>query len=349
MKLLSFETSGVAGRVEHLGALVTGDADGGEVVDLTAATHTLLVQEGTEARAARRIAAALVPPSLLGLVEAGPLGRELADRSLELVLGRGQQTDPFGARLRHHTTDVRILPAISSPPLLRDFMAFEKHLLNVFPKLGREIPPEWYNRPVYYKGNPSAIGAHGEDVAIPDYEDTLDLEFEFAAIIGRGGVDIAEDDARDHIFGYTVYDDFSARDIQAAEMTVGLGPAKGKDFLGAHVLGPVVVTADEIVDPYALAMHGAVNAETWTQGNSGDMHWRFEQMIAYASRGERVRPGEVFGSGTVGDGSGAEQGRHLEAGDVVELSVEGIGTLRNRVTSTEGGVRSSPDPQTTAS
>jgi 2-keto-4-pentenoate hydratase/2-oxohepta-3-ene-1,7-dioic acid hydratase in catechol pathway len=331
MRLLSFETHGVAGRAAHLGALVGGDADAGEVIDLTAAARSLLVAGGADPGAARRIADALVPASLLGLVEAGPRGRDLADESLAAVLERGDEEDPFGARLRHRAEDVRVLPAISSPPLLRDFMAFEKHLLNVFPKLGREIPPEWYQRPVYYKGNPSAIGAHGQDVAVPRYAERLDLEFEFAAIIGAGGTDIPEEEALDHVFGYTVYDDFSAREIQAAEMTVGLGPAKGKDFLGAHVLGPVVVTADEIADPYALRMHGEVNGETWTEGSSSDMHWRFEQMIAYASRDEFVRSGEVFGSGTVGDGSGAEQGRWLEPGDVVELTVERLGTLRNRV------------------
>jgi 2-keto-4-pentenoate hydratase/2-oxohepta-3-ene-1,7-dioic acid hydratase in catechol pathway len=331
MKLLSFESRGPAGRTQHLGALVDGDADGGEVVDLTAAARRLLVAEGTDLDAAGRVADILVPGSLLGLVQAGPRGRELADAALADVLGGGDEEDPIGARLRYRTADVRILPAITSPPLLRDFMAFEKHLLNVFPRLGREIPPEWYRRPVYYKGNPSAIGAHGDEVAVPSYEPYLDLEFEFAAIIGRGGVDIPEEEALAHVFGYTVYDDFSARDIQAAEMTVGLGPAKGKDFVGAHVLGPVVVTADEIPDPYALRMHAEIDGETWTEGSSADMHWRFEQMIAYASRDEIVRAGEVFGSGTVGDGSGAEQGRRLEPGNTVELTVEGIGTLRNTV------------------
>jgi 2-keto-4-pentenoate hydratase/2-oxohepta-3-ene-1,7-dioic acid hydratase in catechol pathway len=331
MKLLSFETHGVAGRARHLGALVEGDADVGEVIDLTAAVRSLLVSGGAEHEAARRIADALVPGSLLGFVEAGPRGRELADEALATALARGEVEDPFGARLRHRVGEVRVAPAISSPPLLRDFMAFEKHLLNVFPRLGREIPPEWYERPVYYKGNPSAIGAHGQDVVMPEYAPRLDLEFEFAAIIGTGGVDIREGDALGHVFGYTIYDDFSARDIQTAEMTVGLGPAKGKDFVGAHVLGPVVVTADEIPDPYALRMHGEVNGETWTEGSSSDRHWRFEHMIAYASRDELVRSGEVFGSGTVGDGSGAEQGRWLEPGDVVELTVEGLGTLRNRV------------------
>jgi 2-keto-4-pentenoate hydratase/2-oxohepta-3-ene-1,7-dioic acid hydratase in catechol pathway len=331
MRLVSFETAGDQGRSAHLGALVSGDADTGELIDLTAATRAQLASESIAAEGVRRIADALVPASLLGFIEGGARSRELAETALAATLERGWERDASGARIRYSATEITHLPAIANPPLLRDFMGFEKHLLNVFPKLGREIPEEWYRRPVYYKGNPSAIGAHEQDVAIPSYADRLDLEFEFAAIIGRAGVDIAEEDALAHVFGYTVYDDFSAREIQAAEMTVGLGPAKGKDFLAAHVLGPVVVTADELRDPSALNMTAHINGEQWTQGSSSDMHWRFEQMIAYASRNELVRVGEVFGSGTVGDGSGAEQGKWLEAGDVVELTVETIGTLRNRV------------------
>ncbi|KQV06522.1 fumarylacetoacetate hydrolase family protein [Leifsonia sp. Root112D2] len=334
MRLVSFETAGDQGRSAHLGALVSGDADGGELIDLTAATRALLASEAITAEGVHRIADALVPASLLGLIEGGARSRDLADQAVAATLERGWESDAGGARIRYAANEVTHLPAIMNPPLLRDFMAFEKHLVNVFPTLGREIPEEWYRRPVYYKGNPSAIGAHGQTVAIPSYADRLDLEFEFAAIVGRAGVDIAEEDARAHIFGYTVYNDFSAREIQSAEMTVGLGPAKGKDFLAGHVLGPVVVTADELGDPYALDMAAHINGEQWTSGSTSDMHWRFEQMIAYASRDERVRAGEVFGSGTVGDGSGAEQGKWLEAGDVVELSIEGIGTLRNRVVAT---------------
>lgn len=337
MKLVSFETSGAQGRVAHLGALVSGDADTGELIDLTVATRALLASEAIADDGAQRIAAALVPGSLLGFIQGGSRSRDLADEALAAALEHGWESDPVGARIRYRADEIMHLPGITSPPLLRDFMAFEKHLVNVFPKLGRDIPEEWYRRPVYYKGNPSAIGAHEQDVAIPSYADRLDLEFEFAAIIGRAGVDIAEENALAHVFGYTVYDDFSAREIQSAEMSVGLGPAKGKDFLGAHVLGPVVVTTDELGDPYALRMIALINGEQWTDGSSSDMRWRFEQMIAYASRDELVRVGEVFGSGTVGDGSGAEQGKWLEAGDVVELTVEGIGTLRNRVVAARGG------------
>lgn len=341
MRLVSFTDPAARPATPRLGALVTGDADRGELVDLTAAARTLLEHEGLSAEGAERLAGALAPPSLLGLVQAGPRGRELAEASVAETLQRGWETDPEGRPLCHRTEDVQYLPAITAPPMLRDFMAFEKHLLNVFPRLGREIPPEWYRRPVYYKGNPASIGAHRQDIAIPGYADELDLEFEFAAILGRGGTDIAEEDALSHVFGYTVYDDFSARAVQALEMTVGLGPAKGKDFVGAHVLGPVVVTADEVADPYLLGMRAHVNGEQWTDGTSADMHWRFEQMIAYASQDERLQVGEVFGSGTVGDGSGAEQGRSLHDGDVVELTVEGLGTLRNRVVA--GGAAGQPE------
>lgn len=332
MKLVSYLThSADSGRRRHLSALVDGTADDGLLIDLTSATRTLLTVQGADPIGADRIARVLTPPSLVGLIEGGGRARNLADEAVEAAVREGWEQDPDGRPIRAAAAEVDFLPAVVDPPLLRDFMGFEKHLLNVFPKLGREIPDEWYRRPVYYKANPAALGAHRQDIAIPSYADKLDLEFEFAAVIGRAGVNIAEDNARSHIFGYTIYDDFSAREIQAAEMTVGLGPAKGKDFVGGHVLGPVVVTADEIDDPYALAMTATVNGEQWTAGTSADMHWRFEQMIAYASQSEIVRAGEVFGSGTVGDGSGAERGRWLESGDLVELRMDRLGTLRNRV------------------
>jgi 2-keto-4-pentenoate hydratase/2-oxohepta-3-ene-1,7-dioic acid hydratase in catechol pathway len=268
---------------------------------------------------------------MLGFIQGGAATRDAAERALAHVVTNGAERDPCGARLRYDADSLELLPAITEPPMLRDFMAFEQHLLNVFPRLGREIPPEWYERPVYYKANTASIGAHGQDIAFPRYAERLDFEFEFAAILGRDGTNIPEDRAAAHIFGYTIYNDLSAREIQQREMTVGLGPAKGKDFHGAHVLGPLVVTADELADPYALAMTGTVNGETWTHGTTADMHWRFEQMIAYASSDEPLRAGEVFGSGTVGGGSGAEQDRWLEPNDEISLTVAGLGTLTNRV------------------
>lgn len=331
MRLLSFATNSQTGRAEHLGALAAGDADSGELIDLTAASRALLAHEGAAPNGAERLATALVPGSLLGFIQGGPRSRDLAESAFAAAIEHGWETDPLGASIRYRTEAVLNRPAITEPPMLRDFMAFEKHLLNVFPKLGREIPEQWYERPVYYKANTASIGAHEQEIEFPVYAEQLDLEFEFAAILGRGGVNIPHEQADTHIFGYTVYNDFSARAVQSLEMTVGLGPAKGKDFVAAHVLGPVVVTADELGDPYALAMRARVNGEQWTDGATADMHWTFADMIAYASQDEPLRAGEVFGSGTVGDGSGAEQGKWLEPGDLVELQIDGIGVLRNKV------------------
>jgi 2-keto-4-pentenoate hydratase/2-oxohepta-3-ene-1,7-dioic acid hydratase in catechol pathway len=331
MRLLQFATTSDAGRRRHLGALVDGSVDAGTVVDLSAAVRSVLDHDGVSRAGVEALGPALGPAGMLELIQGGAATRDAAERALEHVVTSGAERDPSGARLRYDAATLELLPAITAPPMLRDFMAFEQHLLNVFPRLGREIPPEWYERPVYYKANTASLGAHRQPVAFPRYAQRLDFEFEFAAILGRDGTNIREEQAAGHIFGYTIYNDLSAREIQQREMTVGLGPAKGKDFHNAHVLGPIVVTADELPDPYALVMTGTVNGDTWTTGSSADMHWRFEQMIAYASSDEPLRAGEVFGSGTVGGGSGAEQDRWLEPGDVVSLTVGGLGTLTNPV------------------
>ncbi len=331
MRLLPFATRSITGRAVHLGALADGDADDGLIIDLTAATRALLAAKGVGVEAAGRIAVALVPVAVVDFIAGGAVTLDAAAEALQSAVDTGQETDPTGAAIRYATGSIERLPAVPDAPLLRDFMGFEQHLQNIYPRLGRTIPPEWYELPVYYKGNTAALGAHDADIAVPAYADRLDIEFEIAAVIGPGGQDIAEEDALEHVYGWTVYDDFSARAIQSKEMAVGLGPAKGKDFVAGHVLGPVLVTADEIPDPYAMALEARVNGEVWTQGSTGDMHWRFEQMIAHASRGEIVRTGEVFGSGTVGGGSGTEQDRTLDPGDVIELEVGGIGVLRNRI------------------
>lgn len=331
MRLASLQTCDLGGHRTHLCALVDADADNSVAVDLTAAGRTLFAAEGLPPTGADRLAHALLPPDLQAFIAGGSRSRDAAEQAVASAIDHGWEQDPGGAQVRFRTDALTFCPPVVDPPMLRDFMAFEQHLLNIFPRLGREIPDEWYRRPVYYKANTASIGAHRQDIAIPSYAADLDFEFEFAAVLGRSGVDIREEDALDCVFGYTIYNDFSARDIQSAEMTVGLGPAKGKDFSAAHVLGPIVVTADELGSPYGRAMNGWVNGDQWTKGNTADMHWRFEQMIAYASRNEPVRAGEVFGSGTVGGGSAAEQGKALHTGDVVELEVEGIGRLINRV------------------
>src|SRR3984885_5134385 len=248
---------------------------------------------------------------------------------------------------------VKLLAPLPLPAKMRDFLCFEKHLLQSFPRLRQvlaaaapdpekalremeaqgtfSVPKIWYERPSFYKPSRFAVCGTGQDVAWPAYSQTIDYELEFACVIGTAGRDIPKDKARTHIFGYTIFNDLSARDEQSQEMLGNLGPGKGKDFDNSNPLGPCVVTADEIPDPYALEMIVRVNGEERGRGNSRDMHWTYEDCIAFVSRSETIHPGELFCSGTVGNGSGLETGRFLDVGDVVELEVEKIGVLRNRI------------------
>lgn len=240
---------------------------------------------------------------------------------------------------------VRLLPPLQ-PPTVRDFVAFEEHVEGVRKSIDGVggVVPEWYAAPTFYFTNPYAlIGAF--DVAIPPGSELFDFELEVAVIVGRDGCSLRPDQAREHVFGYTIFNDWSARDLQSREMKVNLGPAKGKD--SATTLGPWLVTADELEryrddDGFlALEMSVAVNGTQIGQDLLSNMGWPFEELIAYASRGTSVRAGDVLGSGTCGNGGclaelwgrrGSRDPAPLQPGDVVEMTVEGIGTIRNRVT-----------------
>ena len=193
------------------------------------------------------------------------------------------------------------------------------------------VPEVWYQQPLYYKGNRFCVASSGKDVVWPAYSELMDFELELACIIGKKGKDISHANAEDHIFGYTIYNDFSARDTQMQESGGPLGPAKSKDFDDSIILGPVIVTADELQDPYQLRMQARINGETWCDNNSSTIHWKFSDMIAHISESETLHPGEVIGSGTVGFGCGLEHLRFLNDGDVVELEIEHIGVISNKV------------------
>jgi 2-keto-4-pentenoate hydratase/2-oxohepta-3-ene-1,7-dioic acid hydratase in catechol pathway len=221
------------------------------------------------------------------------------------------------------------------PRSLRDFLAFKGHLENIYPRLGRPIPDEWYEVPAYYKGMPDTVIGPEETIPWPRYSDRLDHELELACVIGRRCKDVVPEQALDYVFGWTIWNDLSARDVQARELSIGLGPAKGKDWDGSNVLGPCIVTADEL-DARDVRMIARVNGEMWGEDTSASMHHSFGHLIAYASQAQTLHPGEVFGSGTAAGGSGAELDRWLHEGDVVELEIEGIGVLRNTI-GTKGG------------
>ncbi|MGB6542386.1 MAG: fumarylacetoacetate hydrolase family protein [Xanthobacteraceae bacterium] len=322
MRLVTFLASGA----ERLGALVSenrqivdfaGAHDGG---DPAFASMQAFIAEGEDALyRARNI-----------IADARRTGRGLIDRAA-----------------------VRLLAPLPLPAQMRDFLCFEKHLLQSFARLRRvraaaapdpekalremeaqgtfSVPKVWYERPSFYKPSRFAVCGTDQDVAWPAYSQTIDYELEFACVIGTAGRDIPKDKARAHIFGYTIFNDLSARDEQSQEMLGNLGPGKGKDFDNSKPIGPCIVTADEIPDPYALEMIVRVNGEERGRGNTREMHWKYEDCIAFVSRSETVHPGELFCSGTVGNGSGLETGRFLDVGDVVELEVEKIGVLRNRI------------------
>lgn len=232
---------------------------------------------------------------------------------------------------------VKLLAPIPIPRQLRDGMAFEEHVRNsrnqVALRTGRpqKMPEVWYEHPVYYKCNRFNVVGHGADVIWPSFSEWMDYELELACVIGKTGKDIRTEDAPAHVFGFTIYNDFSARDVQFDEMRAGLGPAKGKDFDTGNVFGPWIVTPDELGDPHDLAMEVRVNGERWGGGHSRDMHYTFWDIIAYVSRSETLYAGEIIGSGTVGTGSAHELGRTLSSSDVIELEIEKIGVLRNRL------------------
>jgi fumarylacetoacetate (FAA) hydrolase len=226
------------------------------------------------------------------------------------------------------------------PTTLRDGYAFEQHVVTANRNRGREVPEEWYQFPVFYFTNPNAVFGHEDVIPYPPYTNAMDYELEIAAVIGKGGMNIKPEDVPAHIFGYTIFNDWSARDVQRKEMIVGLGPAKGKDF--ASSFGPVIATHDELADRatghpgvYDLSMVARVNGKEFSRGNFKDMYWSFGEIIARASDCVMLNSGDVIGSGTVGTGCLLEltkfQGPWLNEGDVIELEAERIGVLRNTV------------------
>ncbi|MGY0071310.1 fumarylacetoacetate hydrolase family protein [Streptomyces sp. QTS137] len=258
-----------------------------------------------------------------------------------LAAGREALDVPAGP----HVSQVRLLPPLQ-PASVRDFVAFEEHVEKVRRSVDgvAGVPEQWYAAPTFYFTNPHAIHGDQDDIPMPPGSAVLDFELEVGAVIGREGQDLTPERARDHIVGYTVFNDWSARDLQSAEMKVGLGPCKGKDT--ATTLGPYLVTADEL-EPYRdadgflrLALTAEVNGEAVGRDLLSNMSWTFEEMAAYASRGTRVVPGDVLGSGTCGNGGclaelwglrGERTPPPLKPGDTVGLTVEGIGTLTNTV------------------
>lgn len=261
------------------------------------------------------------------------------DRALDAA--RALVDDP---RETVELTAVRLLAPVPVPTQMFDCLCFEEHLLNSANKAhivsnkervirtdNGQLPSVYRELPVYYKGNRFSVVGTGADIKRPSYTEFLDYELEFGVFLCRQGADMTPDEAADAIFGYTIFNDVSARDMQISEMRGMLGPSKGKDFDTGNVMGPWLVTKDEVPIENGLRMRAWINGDLVTDGNSGKMLHSFPEIVAYASQSETRRPGEFFGSGTVGGGCGMEHGRFLQDGDILELEVEGLGRLSNRI------------------
>lgn len=322
MRLVTFEHSGR----QKIGGLV-GNA---QILDLA------------DAWTRRSGTADPVFASMQSLIEAGP---HAWDRARALLAA-----PPAEDLVR--LSSVRLRAPLPRPVRLRDCSLFLEHMEAAL-KLAREraiaaapdaeaverernnpryvMQPIFKDRVIYYNADAGSVSGPDDDIVWPKESKWIDYELEWACVVGKTARDVAPADARAHIFGYTIFNDWSARDVQIAVMAANLGPGEGKDFAGGYGLGPCIATPDEFADPYKLAMTAKVNGEEWSRGTTASMHHSFEDALVQFSRGRWVRAGEVIGSGTVLSGCGFELGRQLAFGDTVELEIEGIGVLRNKV------------------
>jgi 2-keto-4-pentenoate hydratase/2-oxohepta-3-ene-1,7-dioic acid hydratase in catechol pathway len=282
-----------------------GALRGGEIVDLN------LADPG-------------VPPDLLALLDAGPEAMARARKAL----------DAAGADAVRAARDAALKAPLPRPRSLRDFFAFEDHAKAGAARRNEPLQKEWYDQPVYYKGNPREIYGPGATIPWPSFTRKLDFEFEIAAVVGLAGRDISVAGARKHIAGYIVMNDCSARDIQKNEMVCRMGPAKGKDF--ATVLGPWFVTADEWPSGEIPPLAVRVNGEEWSRSNGLQPYWNFSVMLSHASQSETMLPGDLLGSGTYFKGCGLDQDRWIKPGDELELDAGPLGVLKNTVGAPKG-------------
>ncbi len=284
----------------------------------------------------------------------GPAGIDaLLDLAMAANADPGLRPDPAGAPVP--LADARLLAPVTDPPAVRHFDAFEQHVRTARARRGREMHPDWYELPAFYFSNPHAIVGPGEPVAAPPRSAELDYELEVACVLGAGADEVGLDDADRLVAGFMVMNDWSARDVQRQELQLSMGPAKGTDF--ATSLGPWLVTTNEFA-PRGLrtvpraTMTAWVNGVEYSRASLDGLWWSFAEMLAYAAEAAPVRRGDVLASGTCGTGCivelslvhGSEKFPYLQPGDEVELEVDGLGVLANRVQAA-GGAPFSPDPE----
>jgi 2-keto-4-pentenoate hydratase/2-oxohepta-3-ene-1,7-dioic acid hydratase in catechol pathway len=311
MYLARMHTEGPDGVEPRILATVAPDSGW---VDVRRFEALRLERAGATGQAAKRIAAALVPPSMSGALAGGEAFLDLARNAAQALEGDARAAD-----------DPPLINALD-PSGYRDFMTFEEHFSFGHRWRGNPVPDVMYEFPVSYFGNPRVFLGPETVIPWPQYTEHMDYELELGIVIGRAGTDLDPEEALEHVVGLTILNDFSARDIQAREMTAGLGPSKGKHFACAS--GPRLVTLDDLPKE-GLRMVARVNGETWCDASSAEMIWSIGEIVAFASQAEWLEVGMLLGSGTCNGGSSIELGRRLQPGDVIELEIERLGVLRN--------------------
>tara|TARA_A100001037_G_scaffold251361_1_gene234813 strand:+ start:8681 stop:9682 length:1002 start_codon:yes stop_codon:yes gene_type:complete len=327
MKFITYEIDSKISRISRIGLLAQlNQAE--IIIDLNLSFASLLKEKGNEPRYLE-YANFRIPHKMCDFIAGGEPSLETARETLDYIRTIGKTCQgPNGEQIIWPLEEVRICAPVPEPISFRDFLIHEGHKAAGAKRRNTTIDPIWYELPSCYKGNRLSIIGPEESIKWPYYTDKLDYELELGMFIGKKGKDIKENEAMDHVFGFTVLNDFSARDIQINEMKNWLGPHKGKDF--GTAIGPCIVTKDEF-DPKDAIMIARVNGEEWSRGNSGNAFYSWEKMIEYASMEEELIPGEMFGSGTVATGCGADLDKWIKPGDIIELEIEGIGILKNTI------------------
>lgn len=330
MKLVTFEIKTPVGGLTRI-----GDFSSDRIIDLNFAYIYYLHNKKSE-EDIYSIANSTIPSDMITFLKLGSSAKEAAEKGVEFVNSRIRDGEelrgPNDEKIAFKREEVKLLAPIPRPNTLKDFMGFLKHLESGLKKRGKEVPKIFYEIPIYHKCNPNMVAGPDDPILWPSYTKKLDYELEFGMCIGKRGVDISKEKAKDYIAGYTIFNDISARDRQMLEMEVGVGPAKGKDFDNGYIIGPCLVTADELQSKINnLKMIARINGEVVSEGNTRDMAWTWEEIIEYCSQDETIHPGELWGSGTVGGGCAMENDKWIKPGDIVEMEMEGIGIIRNEV------------------
>jgi 2-keto-4-pentenoate hydratase/2-oxohepta-3-ene-1,7-dioic acid hydratase in catechol pathway len=321
LKLVTFELPSPVGPIRRSGAL-----EGEHVFDLALSRTAQLASQGNPRAGA--IGAAEVPEDMLEFIRGGEYALEAAREAIDHVKAAGDEGIE-GAQLRHALADVRLLAPMPRPNSLRDHVSFEEHFKNSMKTFGSTdpIPEEWFKLPIHYKGYVDRIFGPEDLVPYPTITEKFDYELEVCAVVGKSGYRVRAEDATPYILGYTLLNDWTARDFQQRDQSVGTGPAISKDI--GSTVGPCIATPDEFNTSSKLTAR--IDGEVWSEGSLEAMQFSYEEMIEFSTLDGVVEPGDLLASGTIGGGCGLEFDRYVPPGATVELEAEGIGVLRNKV------------------